>query len=156
MTDLQYFCPQCCGNEVRVERPVLLGTGPGHAQCPLCGWQGSADDVLATPTPDHKTFWDGERVANLLIYAATHHAAGPLVQALEVVGLVPRVTGSEEEQRSALFVRAGVLKAVLEAVVVAGFEAAAKLSPSHFERFDPARAEESRRIFRYGEPYHEH
>jgi hypothetical protein len=153
MTDqLHYFCPQCQGLELEVHRPRIVGVGDsGYAHCKLCGWKGKPDELLAALSPGNAEFWTSERIANVLLNAAAKHAAGPMVQVLELIGIVPRIQGDIEEQQSAQGVREGVVKAVLEAVVTAAFRASAELAPAHYERFHPRMAEATGRVFRYGE-----
>ena len=151
MSKVHYFCPQCQGNEVIVNRSLIVGAPEGKAACPLCGWTGTPSDLLAGITPDDTSFWDAERVANALLAVASRYAAGPMVVTLEQIGLVPRIEGDVQEQDSARAVREGVMKAVLEAVVTSAFEAAQALSPPHYERFQPSLKESTARVFRYTE-----
>jgi hypothetical protein len=155
MSDLQVFCPQCQGMELHIERSVIIGADPGIARCNLCQWQGTPDDLLVAVSPENTSLWTGERVANVLLVAASKHAAGPMVQVLEVLGLVPPIQGGEQEQASAQHVREHVMKAVLEAVVTSAFESAAEVVPAHYQRFDARMAPAAERVFSFAGRAHD-
>lgn len=151
-----YFCPQCQGPEVEVERLSLvvdIDKGP-KARCPLCHWEGHRSDLLTTVLADdvaiQPRIWNGDQVANAMLYVASRYAAGPILQVLAQIGLVPPLKGLEQEYASAQNIREIVVKAVIEAVVTSAFETAGKLSPEHYKRFAPERAEDIERIFSYG------
>lgn len=151
MREIRYFCPHCQGMELELEQsPIVSVNNPalgGRATCKLCGWQGLPDEVIGALSEENDQFWTGERIANALLLAASKHAAGPMVQVLELIGLVPRIQGSPEEQRSAEAVRAEVMRAVLEAVVTSAFEASAMHSLPHFTQFDPPMRKLSEKLF---------
>jgi hypothetical protein len=147
-SESHYFCPACQGPELRVQRPVLAGTGSGSAECLLCGWKGSPEDLIAPLAVEARDFWTIDRVANVLLHVAARHASAPLLGTLEALGLAPRATGaSDEEMRSALAVREAIVKCVLESVVRAAFEAAGEHAQPHFERFKPQHAASVERVF---------
>jgi hypothetical protein len=155
MSGYQFFCPRCYGVEIAVEATgvQLVGVEPrGGAKCLLCGWAGLRADLVAGITPANHEFWTSDRVANALLTAAARHCAGPMVQILEMLGLAPRVEGDEEQQASAQHVREGIVKAVLESVVTAAFQAAGELTLPHFQRFDPELTGPVERVFQYEEP----
>jgi hypothetical protein len=145
--EIAYFCPQCQGMELELQPNFLIGAGPSVAKCKLCRWQGGSDQLIGALNPENEKFWTAERIANVLLAVSTKHAAGPLVQVLELLGLVPAVKGSLEEQRSAEAVREGVMKAVLEGVIVGAFETSALLSPAHFAKYDPDKGRAADRLF---------
>lgn len=145
------FCPQCLAPEVTIKQSPVIG-GVDTVRCELCGFVGDIPDVMAIVSGRDETYWTSERIGNALLYGATRHAAGPMVQLLELVGLVPRIEGPAEQQKSACAVREGVVKAVLEAVVTSAFETAAALTPAHYQRFENLMPESAERIFRYAEP----
>lgn len=151
MSSVVIFCPQCLAPEVEVHQSPVIG-GEEFVVCGLCGFRGAIADVMAIVSGRDETYWTVERVGNALLYGATRHAAGPMVQLLELIGLVPRIEGTSEQQASARLVREGVMKAVLEAVVSSAFETAAQLTPAHYTRFEDAMPESTPRIFRYAEP----
>lgn len=148
--DLHYFCPQCQSMELEIKRSMLVG-GRSSASCKLCEWAGVPEELLATITPASGEFWTGDKVANALLSAAAKYAAGPMVQVLELIGLVPKVEGSVEEQESAQAVREEIVKAILEAVVTAAFETAAERTAQHFARFAKDKQESVNRVFSFAE-----
>ena len=147
------FCPDCQGNELQFDtRRVVSGNAPPPAACQLCGWKGNTHELLVAVGPATAHMWTGDKVANVLLYAATRFSAGPMLQVLELLGLIPKLPDGEaadEERQSAERVRGEVLKAVLEATVTAAFEKAAELSSEHFARFDAPQAEATAQIFNY-------
>ncbi len=150
VNDMQYFCPQCQSIELDVERPLLVDVDAGYAACHLCGWRGKPDELLAGLCPENADLWTSDRVANAMMLVAVRTAAQPLIELLEMMGMVPRVKGSEEEQRSAAHIRGELIRIVLGAYIPAAFEAASRLSPEHFARFDRRQAEAMVRVFSYG------
>lgn len=80
-TTQQQFCPKCAYIGVIVAK--------GQAECPLCQWKGEARETLGAITTE--TFWDEKKVGDLLIAILARHSAGPLVQALEHIGLLPKM-----------------------------------------------------------------
>lgn len=81
MTTQQQFCPKCAYIGVIVAN--------GRAECPLCQWKGEARETLGAITTE--TFWDEKKVGDLMLVVLARHAAGPLIQALEHIGLLPRM-----------------------------------------------------------------
>lgn len=158
MSQLQHFCPACFGNEMWIEEKGVIRTpveSPDIAHCSLCGWQGPLRESLAAISPENMSFWTGDRVAQAMLLTAAKHCGWPMLQALEVLGLVPRLEGSAEQQESAQGVREAVVKAVIDASVTAAFEAAAAHAPAHYERFAPAQAAAVERVFSYSGPSHD-
>ncbi len=141
--EVQYFCPVCQSIELEFDVGGLRLVGPdgkpmsGKAKCQLCGWHGSSAEVVGALSENNQTWWTPERVANALLYGISKVAAGPAIQLLELIGLVPKIEGSEEEQSSARMVREAVLKSILEAVVTAAFETAGPLTSGHYSQFRP-------------------
>lgn len=144
-----YFCPVCQSLEITLINSLM--SAEQKASCKLCGWEGERTKLLATIGVERQNFWTGERVANVLLNVAAKHGAGPMIQALEYIGLVPPIRGAEQEIASAQHIRSEITKAVLEAVVTAAFERCAALTPAHFKRFDPALSVETEKIFSYSE-----
>jgi hypothetical protein len=153
--DIQYFCPKCQGMELRIKQPeiydVTKKNGGATAHCPLCNWTGLAEEVVAALRPENAEFWTSDRVANVMLYALTKHAVGPVLQALELVGMLPRIQGSDEEQASARQIREHVIKEVLANTAATAFAAAATHAPQHYARFDPEQGKAVERVFSYGE-----
>ena len=153
MREIRYFCPLCQGMEIDLRQSNLVGIDQGPARCRLCSWTGSPDELIGALSEQNEKFWTSDRVASALLMAATKHAAGPMVQVLETIGLIPRIGGTPEEQVSATDVREGVMRAVLEGIVTGAFETAAVLSPAHFQKYDPPMAKLTASLFDLGEPY---
>jgi hypothetical protein len=139
VNEVQYFCPRCQGLEIEIAAQAILTgqLGDRQARCHLCGWTGTVEDLIGALSPTGEVFWTSDRVASALLKGVTKFAAGPCVQLMEVIGLVPKIEGSVAEQQSARDVREAVLKAVLAAVVTAAFEAAAEPTLAHYRRFRP-------------------
>jgi hypothetical protein len=89
MADAKRFCPECGS-------PDLVWTPLKNARCQLCGWEGDPKETTGVVTSD--IIWDSERVSTVLLRVMAHHAAGPVVQALEFTGLLPRVEPRVEER----------------------------------------------------------
>jgi hypothetical protein len=136
--EVAYFCPKCQSLEIEeTTKGIIIGSSPNRARCLLCKWEGTTNELIGALAPTNEFFWTPEKVANALLIGASKYAAGPLVQLLEFIGLVPKIEGGKEEKQSARDIREAVVKAVLEAVVTASFETAAALSPPHNQRFHP-------------------
>jgi hypothetical protein len=122
MPTQQQFCPKCAYIGVIVSK--------GLAECPLCSWKGEARETLGAITTE--TFWDEKRVGDLLINVLARHAAGPLVQALEHVGLLPKMIKTENPadalvwNREAQKARDETMRAVMEAAITSAFNEAVK------------------------------
>lgn len=96
MAELRPFCPQCTSLEVEFGVIAQEADGGRPAKCLLCGWEGMERDIPAAAVA--KDFWDIEKVGHVLLIVFAKHGVGPLVQALEYVGLVDPddVEGKEE------------------------------------------------------------
>ncbi len=149
MSGYKYFCPSCYGMEIKLDKVVLITNEP-KAHCQLCGWEGHRSDLIAGIEPSNRAFWTSERVGDTLLMVVSKYAAGPALQVLELIGVVPRIEGSREQQDSARAIREHVLKEVLGAVVTAAFTAAAEVVPQHYERFSPEMAQLTDQIFSFG------
>lgn len=154
LREIQYFCPQCQGMELELHvSPILPSDGSlvGKASCSLCGWAGTTEQLIGAISPDNAGFWTSERIANVLLLAATKHAAGPMLHCLEFLGLAPVVDGEPGEQESAQEARGEIMRKILEAITVTAFQAAEEHALPHFKRYAPQRAEAVESIF--GESY---
>lgn len=147
--NVAYFCPRCQGNELVFADGVVWIGADNDVKCALCGWHGTSSEILAAISPITAPFWTAERVGNALLAVTCRNAVGPLMGCLELIGLLPRVQGSQEEQASAIQIRESVAKALVEAVVTTTFEKTAELAPEHFARFDPVMKAATARIFSY-------
>jgi predicted RNA-binding Zn-ribbon protein involved in translation (DUF1610 family) len=155
MADARHFCPDCGSIDLQITRQFVLvskeeDTG-ATAKCPNCGWEGPLSKTIGAVTSEE--FWDIERVGDVLLRVVSRHAAGPFVQVMEFVGLLPRKKelreladelgypkdfpdlGGEGDLREKLAkyntmvdqMREIVLKEMLAASISAGFEAAEKV-----------------------------
>lgn len=121
--EARYFCPECGGPEVHVggskeeleARVKIAASLRGlDARCQLCGWSGKVEDMLGHASSEG--FYTIEKIANILLMVTAKHAAGPLCQALEMVGLIEKDDQEGKEK---------VIKAVTEAMVTSAFQTAA-------------------------------
>lgn len=130
--EARHFCPQCGFIDIIIENQGLKGPDGkslATATCPNCGWAGGLNETLGGIG---RGFWDAERVGNLLIGVLARSAAGPLVQALEYVGLLPKEAQPKEYAAcdSKVYVdavieaRNVVMRRILEASITAAFEEA--------------------------------
>lgn len=156
--EIAYFCPKCQNIDVKVARLGIVGAdGEVPASCGLCGWTGKSSELVGAVTGAGDTFWDGEKVGNVMIMAIAKHGAGPLIQAMELIGILPRIPelvatpGLQEEALAAQAIKDQIMQAVIGAACAAAFETAAVLVPDHMARFKDDRAEAVGRIFSFAE-----
>lgn len=91
MAEARYFCPDCGSIDLIVANAELRdheGKTLGRAECPNCSWKGRLVDTVGALTTEQ--FWDSDRVGEVLLRVLATRGAGPLVQALEFIGLLPR------------------------------------------------------------------
>ena len=118
MAEAKYFCPNCASPELRVKgtkmeiklRNSLKGL---DAHCELCGWAGKVEDLVGAVSQEE--FYDIEKVSSILIGVCSRHAAGPLCQALELIGLLEK---DDQEGRN------HVMRNISAAMVAAAFQSA--------------------------------
>lgn len=154
MADERHFCPECGGIDLIFEDKLISHIRPGAkgatpAKCPNCGWEGVLSETIGAVTKE--VFWDIEKISSVLLRVVAKHAAGPFVQVMEFVGLLPRkmslilfakstgrvpsdhtgdVTDEQtirawrEHETLVEESRDAVLKAMLTGALTAGFEAA--------------------------------
>lgn len=114
MAEARHFCPKCGSISVIIHG--LAGPdGSKQAECPDCGWTGSAADTIGAVSSEK--MHDIEDLGEELLQVAAGHAAGPLIRVLEKRGLV-----EEDDAQGKDY----ILKVVLEAVVTSVFTAAAE------------------------------
>lgn len=152
--EVAYFCPSCQSIEVEISKALIIDPTKKDrgktACCKLCGWEGSTEELIGAVSPQNEQFWDAEKIANLLMSVSLKHGAGPLLQALDFVGLLPKIRGTAEEQDSAKAIREELTKRVLEAMMTTAFESAAELVAPHYKRFDSVQGESVERVFSFG------
>lgn len=161
MADARHFCPDCGNIELVIEDKLLVhvrpeSEGAHRAKCPNCGWEGPLSKTVGAVTSEQ--FWDIERVGEVLLRVVSKHAAGPFVQVMEFVGLIPKkktlkefkealeaqheelgIEGAIEERLvryNAMVdhLREQVVKEMLAATITAGFEAAEKAHRLYAEK----------------------
>ncbi len=141
MAESRHFCPDCGSIDIRaVDGSDLISTpGSRTMECPNCSWKGPISDTLGAVSSE--AFWDIERVGDVLIRVLAKHGAGPLVQVLEFVGLLPRmktVSASDDLPPKEVLdklaayneivqrCRDAVMREIFTAAITAAFEAAEK------------------------------
>lgn len=141
--DPVYMCPDCGFNELKIQGEGLKGPDGeslATAECPHCAWEGPLSSTIGVLTTER--LWTSKAIGDLMIRLVSRHAAGPMVQAYEFIGLLPQkrdahaecpegATPSEEDLKAvaehndlAQACRNHVMKAVFAAAVEAGFTAA--------------------------------
>jgi predicted RNA-binding Zn-ribbon protein involved in translation (DUF1610 family) len=157
VVEARYFCPDCGSIDLQIFNAELCddeGKSLGRAECPNCAWKGPLTATIGAMTTER--MWDANRVGDLMLRVMAVHAAGPLVQALEFVGLLPRQRllpmppppgSSPEEQvkyesdlaiyndpstmrwnRAAQEARDSVMRKIMEGAITAGFEEAERVN----------------------------
>jgi len=158
--EIAYFCPQCQGNEMALGT-LLDADGSVSASCALCGWKGRSGDIIGAVSPANAQFWNAEKFGNVMLLALAKHGAGPLVQVLELLGIMPPVPVNAEgtltseqlaEAQSAQECRDRVMQAVVGAAVTAAFETAAEVSLAHYRKYNQEQAAAVERVFQFSEP----
>lgn len=144
MADARHFCPDCGGIDLQIDETTTIITLEGSkpqrtAQCPNCSWSGPLTATIGAVTTEQ--FWDFKRVGDVLMRVIGRHAAGPFVQVMEFVGLLPRPyetppknadgsmwspTDLRTHNRLVREAREEILRAMIGAAIAAGFETAEK------------------------------
>lgn len=151
MRDVRYFCPQCQSIELEISKGLIIHAaeqGP-TASCATCAWEGPLKECLGAIAPEGAQFWDANKVANLLLLVVSKYAAGPLIQVMEHVGLLPRERNSDAEE-----LRDELLRTIIGAAVSAAFEKAAELAPAYYAKHDPQQGKATERIFSFAKEEH--
>lgn len=157
--EIAYFCPQCQGNEMALG--TLLDTdGSVSASCALCGWKGRSSDIIGAVSPANAQFWNAEKLGNVMLISLAKHGAGPMIQTLELLGILPPLPVSAEgtltaekleEAQSAQECRDRVMQAVIGAAVTAAFETAAEVSMAHYKKYNQEQAAAVESVFQFQE-----
>ncbi len=138
--DARHFCPDCGGIDLAITKQFITLTNAENsgstAKCPNCGWAGTLADTVGAAS--REGFWDIDRVGHVLLRVVAKHTAGPFIQVMEFVGLLPRARVltpeqaadpklvAEVQQHNEIVesARDGILHAVIGAAITAGFEEA--------------------------------
>jgi len=118
MTDLRRFCPTCGFIDLEI--------GTIQVSCPNCQWVGTIEETVLAADSTEK-FYGIEEIGNILIRVAAMHAAGPLLQTMQHVGLLPKTQDpekSDEYNAAAQEATDHVMRRILEGCVKAAFESA--------------------------------
>ncbi len=131
MIDGRQVCPVCTNISLDIKRSVLAGT-PSTARCPACDWEGLLED--APGFISREKLYGIEELSVHLMNVVSATTAGPLVVAMEHVGLLPEKVavaavgwrGHDLQRYNALVddVRGDVIRAVVEASIRTALEAA--------------------------------
>ena len=131
MAEVQHFCPDCGAIDLVTQGEGVLdkeGRSTATATCPNCSWSGPLSDSLGAATTER--FFNIDKVGEILLRVITKNAAGPLVQVLEYLGLLPRfveyegVKGAEEMiQQARDYTMRRILSSALETSMEASLEA---------------------------------
>lgn len=161
--EIGYFCPKCQAMELQINS-VVNADGAQRASCLLCKWEGDTSELIGAVSPENEKFWTGERVGSVMVMALAKHGAGPLIQAMELVGILPRVPdlgtigGAAEEVKrrveehaSAQDIRDAIMQAVIGAAVSVAFETAAAMVPQHLKRFGDPTGGNAERLFSFAD-----
>lgn len=92
-----HTCPECGCPDLIIEKKGLVDSSGGSlatAECPICTWEGKLSDTVGMATTEQ--LWTIERIGDLLLKVTHKHAAGPMIQALEHVGLIPKMLPPKE------------------------------------------------------------
>ena len=118
MAELHATCPDC-GSLDLVTSEVIVAESK-EVRCPNCSWTGPAAKTVGVASSED--FWTIERVGAVLLRVMAKHAAGPLCQVFEFVGLL------EKDDQAG---RDVVMQAATAGCITAAFEAAHSV---HLER----------------------
>lgn len=142
-SDPVYMCPDCGFNELKIQGEGLKGPDGeslARAGCPNCAWEGPLSATIGVLTTER--LWTSKAVGDLMIRLVSRHAAGPMVQAYEFIGLLPKMRDAQaecpegavpsdedikavaEHNELAQACRNHVMKEIFTAAVSAGFTAA--------------------------------
>lgn len=114
--ELKCSCPEC-GYIDLVRKTSIVDDA---CNCPNCGWKGRVSDTVGFATTEQ--IWDIERVGSVLLRVLMINAAGPLIQCLEFVGLLPRIEDGDFSKEEAQTMRDNVMKKVCEVTIKTVFE----------------------------------
>jgi hypothetical protein len=134
MSNMRIVCPECGCLEMDIdEKKIVTVDGPSssRAKCPACSWEGPL--AAAPMMADSDAIWDTQRAWQLILVVATKHAAGPMIQALEFLGYVPKLLNGptkevppnmvDKHNKVAAQIREDVSRAMFEGMVASTIEA---------------------------------
>lgn len=84
-----YICPTCgCPDLMTAQSALALPAKERRTVCPNCKWEGMLSDAAGIATTEK--VYDTKAILNLLLFVVSKHAAGPISQALQFVGLIDK------------------------------------------------------------------
>lgn len=84
-----YVCSACGCPDIEIAKSELnIPAKERKARCPNCKWEGTLAECAGIATTE-KVF-NTKTVLDLLIFVVTKHAAGPVAQVLQYIGLVEK------------------------------------------------------------------
>lgn len=130
MSSAIYICPTCgCPDLVTPESTLILSPDVKIANCPNCGWEGTLRSAAGILTSEN--VYDTKAIAQLLFHVTAKHAAGPLAQALQLIGLLD-VSDQEGLDK--------IMRSVCGAMVEAAFTAAGERAVELKEKAEKSNA----------------
>lgn len=110
-----YICKHCgCPDLEMPKSTIVVDAKDREVFCPNCKWRGPLTETAGIYTSEK--VYDTKAVLNLLLYVTTKHAAGPIAQALEFIGMIEK---DDQEGRDV------IMRAALEGLIRESFVAAA-------------------------------
>lgn len=123
MSNHAYICPRCgCPDLIGAKVTLVVDPKDLKVSCPNCKWTGTHAERVAVVSSEN--VYNTEAVFNLLLFVTLKHAAGPLAQAFEHIGLLE---AGDQEGRDAVM-RAAIEGLIEKSFVAAATHAANKLS----------------------------
>ncbi len=93
MASQRHSCPRCGSIDVVLAESGSILSVNGKtdkiAVCPNCTWEGPASETVGFVTSEK--VWDIQAIAEVSLNVIARHAAGPLIQLWEFVGIVPKM-----------------------------------------------------------------
>ena len=130
MAEVRHTCPDCGFIDLEVSGDNIFdteGRSLGTARCPNCTWEGALSATVGVVSSEQ--FWDSDRVGDVLLRVFAVRAAGPVIQVLEFVGLLPRIDEAQYQtvkgyRQRAQEARDNVMRRVMTAALTEAFTAA--------------------------------
>lgn len=123
MSNHAYICPRCgCPDLIGAKVTLVVDPKDLKVSCPNCKWSGTHAERVAVVSSEN--VYNTEAVFNMLLFVTLKHAAGPLAQAFEHIGLLE---AGDQEGRDAVM-RAAIEGLIEKSFVAAASHAASKLS----------------------------
>ena len=144
-------CPVCACPDLQVATVIQSEEEGRRAQCPVCNWTGTQDQVVVAPRRD-RWEWSSEAAGQRLLRVFHHTGmASALVRALQTSAILPEfisLEGVHDPELKKLLERVNAstqeaideaMRAGMNAFITASFEEAVKQAVRHQEIIDAAR-----------------